>query len=407
MPLRLSRFIHLLPMTEERVLVLHAVSHLRLVVDRDLAQALAQFAAPRMPEQNEVDPQALSALLERGVLTDKTPDAELSDMAVELSAFHGRDPADMLQRFRREAREGGEPYWATGRALGRGDFCGLESRLDVLLFGDCDIQMEADFLRRDAAGRGIDLRVAATFPDDLRFAGEHRHDAILIGALRARHLIAGDLAPDPHDPPFSVFINQARDIIEGLRSQTAAPILIDNLPEPTVQPLGFADRGLYGHRNRFRLANVSLAAMAEEYPDVHVVDVAATLAAAGSERLLDDGQVGFTHFGSPGWLLQRPESEKAAVHGLFPDPAPLVREVDADPYGREAVMARAHLDALLVVSGLQRKKCVIVDLDGLLWPGVLAERQRAVLLCRALFRPARSAALSEASRRTAGLRQQE
>ncbi len=243
----------------------------------------------------------------------------------------------------------------------------------MLLFGDCDIQMESDFLRREAAGRGIDLRVAATFPDDLRFAGERRHDAILIGALRARHLIAAELAPDQQEPPFSAFINQARDIVEGLRAQTSAPILIDNLPEPTVQPLGFADRGLYGHRNRFRLANVSLAAMAEEYPDVHVVDVAATLGAAGSERLLDDGQVGFTHFGSPGWMLQRPESEKAAVHGLYPDPAPLVRSVGGDPYGREAVMARAHVDALQVVTGLQRKKCVIVDLDGVLWPGVLAE----------------------------------
>ena len=40
MRLRLSRFIHLLPITDDRVLVLHAVSHLRLVVDRDLAQAL-------------------------------------------------------------------------------------------------------------------------------------------------------------------------------------------------------------------------------------------------------------------------------------------------------------------------------------------------------------------------------
>jgi len=373
MPLRLSRFIHLLPMSEERVLVLHAVSHLRLVVDRDLAQALQRFATPQTLDQEGIDPRALAALLERGVLTDKAEQDELNDMAAELGAFHGRDPDDMLQRFRREAREGGEPYWAAGQALGLGDFSGFESRLDVLLFGDCDIQMESDFLRREAAGRGIDLRVAATFPDDLRFAGEHRHDAILVGALRARHLIIADLAPDQQDPPFSAFINQARDIVEGLRAQTSAPILIDNLPEPTVQPLGFADRGLYGHRNRFRLANVSLAAMAEDYPDVHVVDVAATLAAAGSERLLDDGQVGFTHFGSPGWMLQRPESEKAAVHNLYPDPAPLAQMVGGDPYGREAVMAKAHLDALQVVTGLQRKKCVIVDLDGLLWPGVLAE----------------------------------
>ena len=36
-------------------------------------------------------------------------------------------------------------------------------------------------------------------------------------------------------------------------------------------------------------------------------------------------------------------------------------------------MARAHVDALRSCSGIDRKKCVIVDLDGVLWPGVLAE----------------------------------
>jgi FkbH-like protein len=83
--------------------------------------------------------------------------------------------------------------------------------------------------------------------------------------------------------------------------------------------------------------------------------------------------VGFTHLGSPGWLLQRPESEKAAVHGIFPEMSNLARALDGDPYGREAVAARAHVDALAVVLGLDRKKCVILDLDGTLWPGVLAE----------------------------------
>jgi FkbH-like protein len=373
MILRLSRFVHRLPVGEGRVLVLHALSHLRLTADAELAGLLETFAQPQDVLDDAVAHAAIQALIERGVLTDKTPDQELAQVAEDLGAYHGRDPEAMLQRFRRAAREGGESYWAAGAALGLGDLAGQRRRLDVILMGDCDIQMESDFLRREAVGRGIDLRVAATFPDDLRLAGERAHDAIIIGALRARHLVADPMAPDQAAPPFAVFIAQAREMIEGLRALTAAPILIDNLPEPTVQPAGLADRGLYGHRNRFRLANVSLAALVEDYADVHVVDVAATLAAAGAERLLDDGQVGFTHFGAPGWMLQRPEAELDAVHRLFPDMAPLARLVDGDPYGREAVMAVAHLDALMVVTGHDRKKCVIVDLDNTLWPGVLAE----------------------------------
>jgi FkbH-like protein len=75
-------------------------------------------------------------------------------------------------------------------------------------------------------------------------------------------------------------------------------------------------------------------------------------------------------------MLQRSESEKAAVHNLFPDPAPLAEMLGGDPYLREKVTAKAHLDALMVALGIGRKKCVIVDLDGLLWPGVLAETVR-------------------------------
>ena len=81
----------------------------------------------------------------------------------------------------------------------------------------------------------------------------------------------------------------------------------------------------------------------------------------------------FSHLGSPGWLLQRPESEKAAVHGLIPEPDSVAALVGGDPARRERLIARAHFDALTPCSGSTRKKLVVVDLDGVLWPGVLAE----------------------------------
>ena len=87
----------------------------------------------------------------------------------------GRDPEEMLERFRRAARkEGVEAYCAATAALTPEDFTGGKHQVELLLFGDCDVQMESDFLRREAAARGIDLQVAASFPDDLRLAGEHK-----------------------------------------------------------------------------------------------------------------------------------------------------------------------------------------------------------------------------------------
>ncbi len=390
MILRRSRFIHLLPVGQDRTLIVHAVSQMRLPADRDITAMLEYFAeGRRIPEDygamavllaRSADPPAglrqavertVMELKSRQILTELTPEEELAAIGEELSAKHGRDPAEMLESYRRKLKEGGADYWAVGSSYGLDDFSGSRRRVDALLFGDCDIQMEADFLRREAARRGIDLHVAATFPDDIRFAGEHKHDVIFVGALRVRHLVAEDLENglNPHAP----YIAYATELLTKLREITSAPILIDNLPEPTVQPLGLAERGVKGHRTRFRLTNVALAEVAVAFPDVYVVDIAAALGSVGSERMLDDGQVGFTHFGSPGWMLQRPESEKAAVHGIFPDVAPLAHALGGDAYGREAVTAEKHIDALVTVTGIGRKKCVILDLDGTLWPGVLAE----------------------------------
>jgi len=388
MILQKSRFVHQLPIGPNRVLLIHAVNHLRLAVEREVSEVIDFFAEkrqwpddyPALAKRVAHDQASLAGfigtLVERGFLVENGADDEVAQTIAKLGATHGRDPGELLDRYRRELKEGAQSYWSAGTArtikdLG-GDLDAPKRRLDVLLFGDCDIQMEADFLRREAARRGIDLRVAATSPDDFRFAAEHRHDAVLIGALSARHLLTLD--PDAgQGPPHAVYILQARQILEQLRQHTSAPILVDNLPEPTVQPLGLAERGLNGHRTRFRTTNVVLADLAASFADVHVVDIAAAMAQGGSARLIDDGQFGFTHLGSPGWLLQRPESEKAAVHGIFPDIRPLAQWLGGDPYGREAAIARTHVETLATVLGIDRKKCVIVDLDGVLWPGVLAE----------------------------------
>ena len=367
MLLRLSRFIHLLPLGEDRVLVVDAFSHLRLTVNGEVAAVIRSFGVPS--EVPELGTGLLAALVQRGVVTEKTPEEEARHVAGLLSPYLGRDPEALLDRYRLQAKEGVESYFAASVALGPEDFVAQKHQAGLLLFGDCDVQVEADFLRREAASRGIDLKVAASFPDDLRLAEEHKHDAILIGALRQRFAIP----ETPEAVPHASFIAEARHILDGLRRHSSAPILIDNLPEPTVQPMGLAERGALGHRNRFRTANLALAALAENYADVHVVDIAAILNAAGAERMLDDGLMAYAHFGSPGWLLQRPEREKHAVHGIFPDLADFAAGLGGDPYLREKVTARAHINDLMAVMALDRKKCVIVDLDGLLWPGVLAE----------------------------------
>jgi FkbH-like protein len=383
MRLRRSSFVHQIEVGSNSVLLIHAISQLRMKVDDELARLMSFFSDWRefpsafaeirtlLPYDDEVLARTVSALHERGLLTDKSAEEELAAIAQKLKSTQGRDPEELLERYRRELKEGTKDYWTVKASQTIQQVGHNKPRLDLILFGDCDVHMEADFLRREAERRGYDLRVAATAPDDFAFAAEHKHDAVLIGALHARHFIT--MEPQAGGEPYEVYIAQAKNILLRLRERTSAPILIDNLPDPTVQPLGIADRGRTGHRTRFRSANVALAELADLFPDVYVVDVAAGLAGEGSIALVDDWQVGFTHMGSPGWMLQRPETEKAAVHGLVPDLQALVETVGGNPYRREAAMAKLHADTLMAVLGLGHKKCVIVDLDNTLWPGVLAE----------------------------------
>jgi FkbH-like protein len=378
-----SRFVHLLPLPGGRSLAVHAVSHVRITADPELTTVLGYFEAPRklpedldgllplVPYDADVLVKCLASLHEATLITHLTPEEELAEVADRLSERHGRDPSDLLDLYRRALKEGADPAWAHGAAKGIGDFADSPlPGLDVLMFGDCDLQMEADVLRQEGRARGFDLRIAATFPDDVRFAAERTAQALIVGALRSRRTI---FEGDGSEPPYSRYIAEARALLDGLRAVSRAPILIDNLPEPTVQPLGAADRGLGSHRNRVRRANLALAELVEAYDDVHLVDLAAAFNAVGSAKMIDDGLTSFSHFGAPGWMLQRPASERDAVHGIFPDMAPLAAQVGGDPYLREGVAAKAHMDALTVALGLDRKKCVILDLDGTLWPGVLAE----------------------------------
>jgi len=383
MRLRRSSFVHQIEVGPNSILLVHAISQLRMKVDDELGRLMtffsnwrefpAAFAEIRtlLPYDDQILAGTVSALHERGLLTDKDPGEELAAIAQKLKATQGRDPEALLDGYRRELKEGAKDHW-TVKASQTIEHVGHSMpRLDAILFGDCDVHMEADFLRREAERRGYDLRVAATAPDDFAFAVEHKHDVVLIGALHARHFIT--MEPQAGGEPYEIYIAQAQNVLTRLREKTSAPILIDNLPEPTVQPLGIADRGRNGHRTRFRCANVALTQLADLIPDVYVVDIAAALAGEGSIALIDDWQVGFTHMGSPGWMLQRPQTEKAAVHGLVPDLQGLIETVEGNPYRREAAIAKTHVDTLVAVLGLGRRKCVIVDLDNTLWPGVLAE----------------------------------
>jgi FkbH-like protein len=115
--------------------------------------------------------------------------------------------------------------------------------------------------------------------------------------------------------------------------------------------------------------------ISSEYPDVFLADIESALGFAGKRAMMDDQIVCGQHLGSLRWLEQRPESEKNAVHGVFPPLSGLDAFGEAETYQFERIIAREHISILTTLLGIGRKKCVVLDLDNTLWGGVLADTQ--------------------------------
>ena len=115
MILRLSQFAHLLPVADGRVLVIHAITH-SLVADAQLAEMIEYFREPRRAFARRTYA-GFTALIERGILTDKTLDEELAEQPrVRYFSMAGDPPRRWQFRSHAPRRKGSRP---TGRPARR------------------------------------------------------------------------------------------------------------------------------------------------------------------------------------------------------------------------------------------------------------------------------------------------
>jgi hypothetical protein len=124
MSLRRSCLVHQIPVGNNRILIVHALTHMRLPADPEVGTLLTYFDEPHdldsacrdlttlIPFTPEAIERAIAGLVERKVLTDKTPEEEMASAGADLAPTHGRDPGEMLELYRRQSREGVKPYWS-------------------------------------------------------------------------------------------------------------------------------------------------------------------------------------------------------------------------------------------------------------------------------------------------------
>lgn len=248
----------------------------------------------------------------------------------------------------------------------------MGERSTILFYGACSVQSLLEDCEREGAEAGLPLRAEATHFGDLARAEELAPDAIVVGHFRQKNNLFEYPAWPDGRAGVEAYGRVLGRFLGEVRARSAAPVFVLNVPLPTLSPFGMSDQGPDSQLNRCRQLNVEIARVVAEHPDSFVLDVDAVLGLYGRLGRVDDLIAGFGHLGTTGGLLQR---FAAPLPGLerYSDPfAALPAELQAEPTG-ERLLARELVRMLRVLRGKSRKKCVIVDLDGTLWPSVLAD----------------------------------
>lgn len=380
-----SRYVDIVPLRSGAFVCVHSLERARLVVKKEIVELLQSLDTPQrasawLPQFCDATSQARTAvaqcvgqLIESKLIFTGTPEEEEAKYVTLASDLFSADPSESAREWDEKWKQRNMDRFAAVRvARDIASFAPLTRKASALLIGFCDVQFGSDILRDEARAAGIDLDVATTFEHDTAAAGEKQYDVIIIGALAARH---GSWFRSDGEGDFSPrrYLDSARRLVASLREQNAAPILINNLPLPTVAPGGLADRDGDNIVRRCREINDGLMALAREAKDVFVVDVDAALSYHGKRHLLDDRLVPFSHLGALGWWSMLPPHERRSIHDVE---LPLdLRESFAmrDSFEYDRIVAREQLLWLRVLLGVGKRKCVLVDLDNTLWPGVLAD----------------------------------
>ena len=170
--------------------------------------ALFPEAGDSPADMREAIEHTVMELKSRGILTEMTPEEELAEIGNELSAKHGRDPTELIERYRRKAKEGGS------RPIGR-SAPPTASRISAAIAAASMPAVRR--LRYPDGGRFPAPRSSA--PRHRPACGgdvSRRHrglrpsantTSIFVGALRARHLVAEDL--DQRLNPHAAYIGHA------------------------------------------------------------------------------------------------------------------------------------------------------------------------------------------------------
>lgn len=253
-------------------------------------------------------------------------------------------------------------------ALDYPDYRGGEP-LKVVVLGGCMTQFAADALERMGRQNGFALDAQASWPTTLSLLDDAQPDMVvlqlsntwLLGPLWDR----GAFHDDAARAEMVEFIKESCALtVRDVRSRApSALLLVHGFSRPMVSPLGIHDFRHEYHFDRiiFEL-NEHIRALIRADLCALYLDEERIFSNLGKGRLLDHLLAPFSHHGPIDWAAGPPLSPSRA------ETFHIARTLEA-----AHVLAREYLDHYVAWKGVNRIKCVIVDLDHTLWPQTIGE----------------------------------
>lgn len=371
----LSRYVSFVQLQPDLFLCGHAFKGPRCVVEADALALIKQFTEPYaldrfVREQAGTDANAQRAYLafvenmqRQGVLIDCGDAPEDESLRSEFGA-HVESARTAERRIKQRAPI--DPR-LRGRLRPLRPGAAVRRTWKALYLGCCLVLPSMDAVVELAAEQGIAIQAIGSVPSDLELIAEEQPDFVVLGDVRRIGLAF-------QDKRAVRYIDDLRALLTQVRSRTSSVILLRNLPGPSCSLLGLADRGKDSWVNTIRKINIDIAALAEEFVDTYVVDIDQALSLHGRSGLVDDSVVLSHHLGSLTWLAERACRDDSAAGSALPSSSQLLCiETPRHRLETEYILAAEDLRWMLALQGVSQCKCVVVDLDNTLWPGVLAE----------------------------------
>lgn len=345
--LRLSSFAVVLPLGGDRAFAGHAVSGRSLICDGAIGRVLQALGTPCTLADLEHElgddelfadapdsiGRIISELRARGLVTESAPEEELEQTRERVRHLDGAR-AEMRAVFAPVERMASAPPALQRRAV---------------VLGWCTAEALVPALREEGRTRGIALDVQSGFENDAALA--HRHDAdftlLVLGNFRLLAPLFAFGGEGTTGDTLERAIAECERTIRDAAAHTRGTLLVLGLVAPQAEPLGLLGAlSEHSFADRVFELNRSIRSVVRALPSALYLDLDRLLAGAGKASLFDDLRAPWAHAGVASGA-DNPEYHRIVAHACF--------------------------DALEAATGTNAIRCVAVDLDGVLWPGEIAD----------------------------------